>query len=103
VGSISLCPEDWMRHLTEPRRTNPAGVNCHGRSAMLRRYPLRAGSMEHATDKIHVIFLADDWEVESQSGVPLAHANDKCEAIDAAKKLAGQRGSKPSSCTMEMG
>lgn len=50
--------------------------------------------MEHKTDKIHVIFLADDWEVESQSGVPLAHANDKCEAIDAAKKLAGQRGIK---------
>jgi Uncharacterized protein conserved in bacteria (DUF2188) len=50
--------------------------------------------MEHDTDKIHVIFLAEDWEVESQSGVPLAHANDKCEAIDAAKKLAGQRGIK---------
>jgi nucleotide-binding universal stress UspA family protein len=50
--------------------------------------------MEHATDKIHVIFLVDDWEVESQSGVPLAHANDKSEAINAAKKLAEQRGIK---------
>lgn len=43
-------------------------------------------------DKIHVISLADDWEVESQSGVTLAHENDKCDAIDTAKKLAEQRG-----------
>ena len=48
--------------------------------------------MEHETDKIHVISLADDWEVESQSGVPLAHENEKCDAIDTAKKLAQQRG-----------
>jgi hypothetical protein len=48
--------------------------------------------MEHQKDKIHVISLADDWEVESQSGVPLAHEDDKCEAVDTAKKLAKQRG-----------
>lgn len=48
--------------------------------------------MEQETDKIHVISLADDWEVESQSGVPLAHENEKCDAIDTAKKLAQQRG-----------
>lgn len=48
--------------------------------------------MEHRTDKIHVISLADDWEVESQSGVPLAHETDKCDAIDTARKLARQRG-----------
>ena len=48
--------------------------------------------MEQETDKIHVISLADDWEVESQSGVPLAHEDEKCDAIDTAKKLAQQRG-----------
>jgi hypothetical protein len=48
--------------------------------------------MERETDKIHVISLADDWEVESQSGATLAHENDKCDAIDTAKKLAEQRG-----------
>jgi hypothetical protein len=48
--------------------------------------------MEQENDKIHVISLADDWEVESQSGVPLAHENDKCDAIDTARKLAQQRG-----------
>ena len=50
------------------------------------------GPMEHEPDKIHVISLADGWEVESQSGVPLAHENDKCDAIDTAKQLAQQRG-----------
>jgi hypothetical protein len=48
--------------------------------------------MEQENDKIHVISLADDWEVESQSGVPLAHEDDKCDAIDTARKLAQQRG-----------
>jgi hypothetical protein len=48
--------------------------------------------MEHQTDKIHVISLADDWEVESQSGVPLAHENDKCEAVETARNFAKQRG-----------
>ena len=47
--------------------------------------------MEHEPDKIHVISLADDWEVESQGGVPLAHENDKCDAIDTAKHLVQQR------------
>jgi hypothetical protein len=40
--------------------------------------------MEHEIDKIHVISLADDWEVEFQSGVPLAHEDEKCDAIDTA-------------------
>jgi hypothetical protein len=48
--------------------------------------------MEHETDKIHVISLADDWEVESQRGVPLAHEEEKCDAVETAKKLAQQRG-----------
>jgi hypothetical protein len=48
--------------------------------------------MEQETDKIHVISLADDWEIESQSGVPLAHEDEKCDAIDTARKLAQQRG-----------
>jgi hypothetical protein len=44
----------------------------------------KLGAREHETDKIHVIFLADDWEVEFQSGVPLAHEDEKCDAIDTA-------------------
>jgi uncharacterized protein DUF2188 len=48
--------------------------------------------MEQETDKIHVISLADDWEVESQSGVPLAHEEEKCDAVDTARKLAQQQG-----------
>ena len=48
--------------------------------------------MEQETDKIHVISLADDWEVESQSGVPLAHEDEKCDVVDTAKKLAQQQG-----------
>ena len=48
--------------------------------------------MEKETDKIHVISLADDREVESQSGVPLAHSDEKCDAIETAKKLAQQQG-----------
>jgi hypothetical protein len=52
----------------------------------------RLGSMEEENDKIHVISLADDWEVESQSGVPLAHEEEKRDAIETARKLAEQRG-----------
>ena len=52
----------------------------------------KLGPMEQENDKIHVISLADDWEVESQSGVPLAHEDEKCDAIDTARKLAQQRG-----------
>ena len=48
--------------------------------------------VEQETNKIHVISLAGDWEIESQSGVPLAHENDKGEAIATAKELARQRG-----------
>ncbi len=56
---------------------------------------IRFGSffiVEQETDKIHVISLAGDWEIESQSGVPLAHENDKGAAIDTARELARQRG-----------
>jgi hypothetical protein len=52
----------------------------------------KLGAMEQEDDKIHVISLADDWEVESQSGIPLAHEDEKCDAIDTARKLAQQRG-----------
>jgi hypothetical protein len=45
-------------------------------------------AMEHETDKIQVISLADDWEVEFQSGVPLAHEDEKCDAIDTVKGFA---------------
>ena len=48
--------------------------------------------MEQETDKIHVISLADDWEIESQNGVPLAHEDEKCDAVDTARKLAQQQG-----------
>ena len=48
--------------------------------------------MEQETDKIHDISLADDWEIESQSGVPLAHEDEKCDAVDTARKLAQQQG-----------
>jgi hypothetical protein len=48
--------------------------------------------MEQETDKIHVISLGDDWEVESQSGVPLAHEDEKGDAVETARKLAQQRG-----------
>ena len=48
--------------------------------------------MEEENDKLHVISLADDWEVESESGVPLAHEEEKSDAIDTARKLAQQRG-----------
>src|SRR5262245_13818173 len=52
----------------------------------------RFGPVEEETDKIHVISLADDWEVESHSGVSLAHEDEKCDAVETAKKLAQQRG-----------
>lgn len=47
--------------------------------------------MEHETDKIHIMPLGDQWEIEAQSGAPLAHEATKHEAIETAKMLAKDR------------
>jgi hypothetical protein len=48
--------------------------------------------MDKQTDKIHVTPLGDHWEIEAQSGKPLAHEDDKCEAVKTAKTLAQEQG-----------
>jgi hypothetical protein len=48
--------------------------------------------MDHTSDKIHVMPLGDQWEVEAQSGAPLAHETDREAAIETAKAMAGERG-----------
>lgn len=48
--------------------------------------------MDHSTDKIHVMPLGDQWEVEAQSGAPLAHETNRDEAIATAKALAEEQG-----------
>jgi len=48
--------------------------------------------MEHNTDKIHIMPLGDQWEVEAQSGAPLAHAPDRDSAIALARSLASEAG-----------
>jgi hypothetical protein len=48
--------------------------------------------MDHTTDKIHVMPLGDQWEIEAQSGAPLAHETDREAAIATAKVLAEERG-----------
>jgi hypothetical protein len=48
--------------------------------------------MDHITDKIHVMPLGDQWEVEAQSGAPLAHETNREDAIETAKILAGEQG-----------
>ena len=48
--------------------------------------------MDHSTDKIHVMPLGDQWEVEAQSGAPLAHETSREEAIATAKTLAADCG-----------
>lgn len=48
--------------------------------------------MDHETDKIHIMPLGDQWEVEAQSGAPLAHETTRDEAVQTAKILAGERG-----------
>lgn len=48
--------------------------------------------MEHETDKIHVMPLGDQWEVEAQSGAPLAHAPSRDEAVETARLLASEQG-----------
>jgi hypothetical protein len=41
--------------------------------------------MDQKTDKIHVTPLGDYWEIEAENGKPLAHEDDKCEAVKTAK------------------
>jgi uncharacterized protein DUF2188 len=48
--------------------------------------------MDDETDKIHVISLADDWEVESQDGTPIARTQDKSDALNTAKAFAKEQG-----------
>jgi hypothetical protein len=48
--------------------------------------------MDKKADKIHVTPLGDHWEIEAQSGKPLAHEQDKCEAIKTAETLAQEQG-----------
>ena len=48
--------------------------------------------MDQRADKIHVTPLGDHWEIEAQSGKPLAHEEDKCEAIKTAETLAQEQG-----------
>lgn len=39
-------------------------------------------------DRLHVMPLGSDWEVENEDGTPLAHAGDKAEALDLAREIA---------------
>jgi len=48
--------------------------------------------MEHETDKIHVMPTGDTWEVEDQSGDPLAREADKEDAIETAREIAQKEG-----------
>ena len=48
--------------------------------------------MDKQTEQIHVTPLGDHWEIEAESGKPLAHEDDKCEAVKTAKTLAQEKG-----------
>ncbi len=48
--------------------------------------------MSDPDDKIHVIPLGEDWEVEAQSGAPLAHEDAKEAAIATACEIAREEG-----------
>lgn len=48
--------------------------------------------MDHDTDKIHVMPTGGTWEVEDQSGDPLAREGDKEDAIETAKEIALKEG-----------
>jgi diacylglycerol kinase family enzyme len=48
--------------------------------------------MKNPDDKIHVIPLGGHWEVETQSGAPLAHEEEKHEAVEIACELAREQG-----------
>lgn len=47
--------------------------------------------MKPKTDRIHVMPLGDNWEVEAQSGAPLAHDDKKEGAIETAKDMAAEQ------------
>ncbi len=53
---------------------------------------VRNSLMNDPEDKIHVIPLGEDWEIEAQSGIPLAHETKKQEAISVACDLAREEG-----------
>lgn len=48
--------------------------------------------MDHTTDKLHIMPLGDQWEVEAPSGAPLAHEPDRQAAIETAKAMASECG-----------
>lgn len=47
--------------------------------------------MQPDTDQIHVMPLGDQWQVEGQSGIPLAHAPDRHNAISIARRIANEK------------
>lgn len=48
--------------------------------------------MTDPEEKIHVIPLGEDWEVEAESGAPLAHEDKKSSAVAVAVELAREEG-----------
>ena len=58
----------------------------------LRRPVLAPTSMDHTTDKIHVMPDEGQWDVEDQQGALLAHSVDRDIAIEEARRLARARG-----------
>lgn len=48
--------------------------------------------MDHTSDKIHVMPLGDQWEIEAQSGTPLGHEVTRDGAIAMARRLAAEAG-----------
>jgi hypothetical protein len=48
--------------------------------------------MSDPDEKIHVMPLGDDWEVEAESGAPLAHEDKKESAVAVAVELAREEG-----------
>jgi hypothetical protein len=48
--------------------------------------------MNEPNDKIHVLPLGKDWEVEAQSGAPIAHEDRKEDAVKVACEVARAEG-----------
>jgi diacylglycerol kinase family enzyme len=48
--------------------------------------------MTDPEDKIHVIPLGSDWEIEAQSGAPITHEEKKGDAIAVACEIAREEG-----------
>lgn len=48
--------------------------------------------MNDPEDKIHVLPLGADWEVETQSGTPIAHEEEKADAVKVALDRAKEEG-----------